>query len=455
MTYELKPYPAMKDSGEAWLDKVPESWDCLRSKYLLREIDRRTQSGEEPLLSMRRDHGLVPLSRFSKKVTEPNALLGYKLVRPGELVVNRMQAGNGLVFVSRIPGLISPDYAIFNVIRPVNVDFLELLFRSYPMRAKFRRESTGLGTGTAGFLRLYGDSLGSIGIPIPPLDVQSLIVRFIRHSDLRINRYIRAKQKLIKLLRDQKQAVIHGALTRGLELNVRLKPSGVEWLGDVPAHWEVRPLGRFITLQRGFDITKEQQTQGPVPVVSSGGVSSYHNQSTSSGPGVVVGRKGSAGTVHFIDGAFWAHDTTLWVKAFNGNHPRFIYYALCRLDLKRFDTGSANPTINRNIVHPEIVSFPPPEEQHTIAAFLDNMVDQAGKLIGDANREILLLREYRTRLIADVVTGKLDVRAAAASLPDEPDEPEAVGDIDTLAEGDDDIPDGDIDGAPEEADNEA
>lgn len=194
----------------------------------------------------------------------------------------------------------------------------------------------------------------------------------------------------------------------------------------------MRQLGRFITLQRGFDITKEQQTHGDVPVVSSGGVSSYHNLSTSPGPGVVVGRKGSVGTVHFVECPFWAHDTTLWVKTFGGNHPRFIYYVLCHLDLKRFDTGSSNPTINRNIVHPEMVAFPPPEEQRTIASYLDGILVQTGKAIGSAQREIGLLREYRTGLIADVVTGKLDVREAAAGLLQEAPEAEPLDEMDDV-----------------------
>ncbi|MFZ1264963.1 MAG: restriction endonuclease subunit S, partial [Anaerolineae bacterium] len=261
----------------------------------------------------------------------------------------------------------------------------------------------------------------------------------------------RAKQKLIALLNEQKQGIIQQAVTRGLNPDVRLKPSGVEWLGDVPEHWEVRQLGRFITLQRGFDITKERQTDGTVPVVSSGGISSYHNQSTSPGPGVVVGRKGSAGTVHFIAGEFWAHDTTLWVRTFHGNHPRFVYYVLCHLDLKRFDTGSANPTINRNIVHPEIVQFPPPDEQRMIASFLDDVFDKTGRMIDDAQREIALIREYRTRLIADVVTGKLDVRAAAQGLPEEGEGLEALDEGEVLSEGAE-VEEGDLDAASEEVD---
>ena len=192
----LRTYSTYRSSEDRWLTQSPSSWEKVRIKYLLREIDRRTQTGEEPLLSMRRDHGLVPLSQFSDKVAEPKALLAYKLVRPGELVVNRMQAGNGLVFVARVPGLISPDYAIFRPIREVNLDYLELLFRSYTLRAKFRSESTGLGTGTAGFLRLYGDSLGAIEIGLPSIEEQSQIVRFLGFADRRIWRGIEQHQYL-------------------------------------------------------------------------------------------------------------------------------------------------------------------------------------------------------------------------------------------------------------------
>jgi type I restriction enzyme S subunit len=283
----LKPYAAYSASGDRWLTKFPSTWERVRIKYLLQEIDRRTETGEEPLLSMRRDHGLVPLSQFSDKVAEPKALLAYKLVRPGELVVNRMQAGNGLVFVARIPGLISPDYAIFRPVREVNLDYLEMLFRSYSMRAKFRSESTGLGTGTAGFLRLYGDSLGAIEIGLPSADEQSQIVRFINHADLQIRRYIRGKKKLIALLNEQKQTVIDRAVTRGLEPIVSLKPSGVAWLGDVPQHWEVWQVGHFGRVGNGSTPSRGQPAYwsgGSYPWLNSSSV----NRSPISGSGQFV-----------------------------------------------------------------------------------------------------------------------------------------------------------------------
>jgi type I restriction enzyme S subunit len=146
-------------------------------------------------------------------------------------------------------------------------------------------------------------------------------------------------------------------------------------------------LGDVITLQRGFDITKEQQVEGSVPIVSSSGIASFHNESKVRAPGVVIGRKGSLGTVHFLGEDFWPHDTTLWVKDFKGNDPRFIGYFLKTLRLEVFDTGSSNPTLNRNHVHKIKVQCPPPETQRKIAAILSAYDD----LIANNQRRIALL----------------------------------------------------------------
>jgi type I restriction enzyme S subunit len=189
-----------------------------------------------------------------------------------------------------------------------------------------------------------------------------------------------------------------------------MKDSGVEWLGQIPEGWIVCRLGRQIELQRGVDTTKETQNDGDIPVVSSGGISSYHDRAFASGPGVVVGRKGTAGSVHYIDSAFWPHDTTLWVKQFRGNHPKFVYYKLRSMNLGSFDTGSANPTLNRNLIHPVIVSWPLPIEQPVIAARLDCETTRIDAMAAKIDSSMTLLREYRTALISAAVTGKIDVR---------------------------------------------
>ncbi len=148
-----------------------------------------------------------------------------------------------------------------------------------------------------------------------------------------------------------------------------------------------KTLGEILTFQRGFDITKKEQSPGIVPIVSSSGISSYHNQSKVKAPGVVIGRKGTLGTVHHIRQNFWPHDTTLWIKDFKRNEPRFIYYFLKTLHLEAFDTGSSNPTLNRNHLHKIKVVFPELNIQRKIAAILSAYDD----LIENNKRRIALL----------------------------------------------------------------
>ena len=144
----------------------------------------------------------------------------------------------------------------------------------------------------------------------------------------------------------------------------------VEWVGTT--------VGAQITLQRGIDITRAEQRNGTVPVVSSGGVSSYHDVAAVSGPGVILGRKGVVGSVYFVSSDFWPHDTTLWVKDFHGNDPRFVYYFFKWMAprIATMDVGSANPTLNRNHVHPIRISWPPVQEQYAIAQVLGALDDK-------------------------------------------------------------------------------
>ena len=142
--------------------------------------------------------------------------------------------------------------------------------------------------------------------------------------------------------------------------------------------WIETTIGEQITLQRGIDITKASQRAGSVPVVSSGGISSYHDTAFSKGPGVVLGRKGVVGSVYYIDVDYWPHDTTLWVRNFHGNDPRFVYYFFKHMapELASMDVGSANPTLNRNHVHPKRITWPSLPEQRAISHILGTLDDK-------------------------------------------------------------------------------
>jgi type I restriction enzyme S subunit len=147
-------------------------------------------------------------------------------------------------------------------------------------------------------------------------------------------------------------------------------------MSELPKGWTRTTIGDVVTLQRGFDITRAQQRPGPVPVISSGGISGWHNEAISDGPGVVLGRKGTLGRTYFVQSGYWPHDTTLWVRDFKGNDPRFVYFFFSALDFRYLDVGSVNPTLNRNHVHPLPAVWPPLYEQQAIAGVLGALDDK-------------------------------------------------------------------------------
>jgi type I restriction enzyme S subunit len=166
--------------------------------------------------------------------------------------------------------------------------------------------------------------------------------------------------------------------------------------------WRSTTIGDVLTLQRGIDITRAEQRPGPVPVVSSGGISSYHDTAAITAPGVVIGRKGTLGTTFYLDCDYWPHDTTLWVKDFKGSLPRFVYYFFVNLDVKGLDVGSANPTLNRNHVHPLRVRWPDRPEQERIAAALGALDDKITVNVSVASTSLALAQtQYDESAMSD------------------------------------------------------
>lgn len=236
MMADLQPYPKYKESGVHWLGRVPENWSVARIKTVLRETDCRSVDGSGTLLSLTRVRGLIPHKEMTDKIHSAKTLAGYKRYRSGQLVMNRMQAWSGMFGAGAIDGLVSPDYAVFEILGGHKIKLILERLKTPDLVGQFALESKGIGSG---FNRLYTDRFGPIPISLPPPDEQAAIVRFLDWANGRLERAIRAKRKVIALLNEQKQAIIHRAVTRGLDPNVPLKPSGIPWLGDIPAHWEV------------------------------------------------------------------------------------------------------------------------------------------------------------------------------------------------------------------------
>lgn len=175
-------------------------------------------------------------------------------------------------------------------------------------------------------------------------------------------------------------------------------------IGLIPEDWEVKSLVDATPLQRGFDLPKAEQQIGSYPVVYSNGICSYHNKFMIKGPGVVTGRSGTIGSVHYIESDYWPHNTTLWVTKFNGNYPLYVYYLFQTIDWKLYSTGSGVPTLNRNDVHEKLLPFPTYEEQSRIATALYDI----DTLIRNLDRTIEKKKNIRQGAMEQLLSGKSD-----------------------------------------------
>ena len=213
-----EPYSAYKDSGVGWLGKVPETWECRRLKTLLRPVDHRSVHGSETLLSLRRDHGVVIYAEHFSRPSQADSLVGFKLVVPEQLVVNRLQANNGLVFRSALAGLVSPDYSVFERTIRANTRYLSDLLRTLPYRAHFRRQATGLGTGTAGFLRIYDDDFLATPVALPSTAEQTAIVAYMDHAVARAGTSADRARRQIDLIREYRTRLVADVVTGKLDV---------------------------------------------------------------------------------------------------------------------------------------------------------------------------------------------------------------------------------------------
>jgi type I restriction enzyme S subunit len=459
MIGDLKPYSAYKDSGVPWLGEVPEHWEARKLRSILRAVSQRERP-DLPLLSIVREKGVILRDVESKEENHnyiPDDLRNYKVVQKGQFAMNKMKAWQGSYGVSKYDGIVSPAYFIFNI-AGVSGDYLHRAIRSQVYVPFFAQSSDGVRIGQ---WDLSQDRMKEIPFFVPPLEEQSKIATFLDYADRRIRRYIRSKQKLIKLLEEQKQVVINQAVTRGLDPNVPLKPSGIEWLGDIPEHWNIAALRLRYSVQLGKMLDAKRITgEYLVPYLRNTDVQwdciniddlpkmdihpREYDRYTVKSNDLLVCEGGEVGRT-----AIWSDSEEVigYQKALHRlrplnptrDDPRFLFFVLfdvAKRGIFRAD-GSENTIahLTAEKIKKYRFAFPPLQEQRGIVHHIDAQLQKIGDSIDSANHEISLLHEFRTRLIADVVTGKLDVREAAAHLPVEVDDPEPL---------DDDLPEEDL-----------
>ncbi len=247
-----RPYGEYKDSGVEWLGDVPDHWEVRRlGSMFIQAIDE----GETdlPILSVSIHHGVSDREfdeeELDRKVTRSENRSKYRKVQSGDLVYNMMRAWQGGFGAVTVDGMVSPAYVVARPINEFSTQFVELLLRTPQAIEQMRRYSQGV---TDFRLRLYWNEFKAIRIAIPPPDEQTAIASFLDVETSKINALVSEQRRLIELLKEKRQAVISHAVTKGLNPNAPMRPSGIQWLGDVPEHWSVGKCGFYLTILSGF-----------------------------------------------------------------------------------------------------------------------------------------------------------------------------------------------------------
>lgn len=433
MIEQLSPYTKMQPCALPGVEEIPAHWTTAPLAAIARpKKDINLQ--ERELLSVYLHLGVIRFSDIKEKRTNATSkdLSKYQGVEPGDFVLNNQQAWRGSVGVSRHRGIISPAYLVLALNEKLNSSFANLLFRERSMVSQYLMCSKGVGSIQR---NLYWPQLKRVATLIPPPDEQAAIAKFLGHANRKIGRYIQAKRKLIKLLEEQKQVIIHRAVTQGLDPNVRMKPSGVDWLGDVPEHWDLVPNKAHLRIRKV--LVGSRHTEYQLLSLTKQGVIV---RDISSGKGKFSSDMGTSQEVRFGDIVFCLFDVpetprTVGLSLHDGMITGAYTVMECRdpkvaqfleLFYKAMDdrkllspmySGLRN-TIPKNRLLGAKTPIPPPDEINAIIDYVATSTSEIEASIALAHSGVELLSEYRTRLTADVVTGKLDVREAAAKLPE-------------------------------------
>lgn len=419
----MERYSSYKDSGISWIGEIPEHWEVCRMKRVFSEAKEKTISEEGTLLSLSQYTGIT-LKDDAKKVGmfEAESTIGYNVVHPGQFVMNIMLAWNGSYAVSDYEGIISPSYCVFNFNEDCEKKYFHYLLRLPAYAGAFKTMSKGI---IESRLRLYPIYFLAFKTIIPPQDEQRTIVDYIENKTSKIDAYIADKEKEIELLQELKQKTIADAVTKGLNPDAKMKDSKTSLFGQIPYHWEERKM-KYCFSERSEKNHPEEpilcatQSQGVIPQ------SMYQNR-------VVVVNKGFEG-LKFVK----AGDFVISLRSFEGGIEYAYYQGIISAAYTILTPLNANNTdyfkflfksypfiqvlqtcvtgiregqnINYQMLGRKFLPLPPSDEQQAIVAYIEEKCQKIDKLASELQSEIDYLEEYKQRLIADCVTGQVNVQ---------------------------------------------
>lgn len=429
----MKTYQKYKNSGVDWIGRIPEHWGTKKLRHILMRIADRNRS-DLPLLSVVREKGVILRNVSSREENHnyiPDDLSNYKVVLKGQFAMNKMKAWQGSYGVSSFDGIVSPAYFVFQI-DGVGQEFFHYAIRTKAYVPFFTGASDGVRIGQ---WDLSPHRMKEIPFFIPSESEQNNIVNFVKHIDVKIKRYIAAKQKAIKLLNEKKQTIINKAVMQGLNSDVRLKYSGVEWFGSIPEHWDI------LRAKYMFDSIDVRSSSGDEELLT---VSSYKGIVPRATVNVYMFKaKSYAGYKlcwprDLVINSLWAWMRGLGFSDYHGvvstaygvyrladqysKSYKYFHYLLrsdeynCEFRIRSKGIWKSRFQLTEDAFGEIPILIPPEGEMAQIVDYISKSISSIEKSVENLEKSIGFMNEYRVRLISDVVTGKIDI--GDVKLPD-------------------------------------
>ncbi len=412
---ELTRYETYKPSGIDWIGEVPIDWKMLRIKNVASIVNGSTPSSS---VEEYWDGDIIwatpgDFNKFDKIIDDSESKIteaGYKscgtsMVPVGSVVITtRAPIGNVLIAgkelctnqgcKSLVPNRIESRFLYYII----SISSIELNI---------------LGQGTT-FLELSKESLGTFKLPLPKYDEQLAIANYIDDQTQKIDQLIANKKAQVEKLKELRQIEINNAVTKGLNPNTEMKDSGIEWLGKIPKHWEVKRLKNILlNINSGDGISNDELVEdGEIEVYGGNGVMGYTDKFNSDGKVIIIGRVGAkCGVTYLVDKKIWISDNALQSRTYQ--NYEFVYYLIDAMNLNNYANQNAQPLITGGILKGLYAALPPKNEQVEIADFLQQRTTAIDQLIKNIEAQIEKLQELRKIRIYEAVTGKIKVNAYA------------------------------------------
>jgi type I restriction enzyme, S subunit len=436
-------YLNYKDSGVAWLGQIPDHWEVKRSKYIYQEVNERSKTGDEDLLSVSEYYGVKPRHSIvsdGDHISRAASLIGYKKCSKDDLVMNIMLAWKKGLGVTKFDGIVSPAYCVFSFNNSAFPLYMHYLFRTDAYTTNFKSKSSGIMDSR---LRLYPGSFGTVETLLPPIKEQQEIACYLDKAIVKIDALIQKQTKLIELLKEKRKVVISNTVTHGIERTVPMKNSSIKWIDYTPKHWHFSRLRFIFSFCTGLSITKANliDSEG-TPCINYGEIHSkfgfevdtnkhqlqcvdysYLNNSKSSllsiGDFVFADTsedlKGSGNFTYVSGGGkVFAGYHTVIARQITEQDSRFLAYLIdseaFRHQIRLAVKGVKVFSITQAILKDAKVWFPAIGEQKSIVSFLDNKTQKIDILVTKSIQLIALLKEKKTALISAAVMGRIDIR---------------------------------------------